>query len=163
MLGTPLLGILHRQGNTAPLRIAHLGIALLIALLRLRLLPVAYGGGSHLLSVCIIQTHPYVTLSKQRHIGLQHTVTVIVYQIGHNAQILDMTLCIATIQIAVTGYTTQPPEILVLTPGTVAPTENLKGDEVLTRVHIFRDIKLCLDLRVLAITHELTVHPEVDT
>ena len=74
-----------------------------------------------------------------------------------------MVLGAATIQVAVASHTTQSPEVLILTPRAIAPTEYLEGDEVLTRMDIFRDIELRRDLCILTISHELSVHPEVDT
>ena len=132
VLGTPFLWILYCQGCTA--------------FLGFRLLPAAYERGSDLVSFCVIQTHPHITLSKQRHICLQHTITIVVHQIGHNAQVLDMTLRITTIQIAIACHAAQSPEILVLAPGAIAPAEHLEGDEVLTGLHIFCDVELSLDL-----------------
>ena len=58
----------------------------------------------------------------------------------------------------------QPPEILAFEIGTVAPFEDLQSDEVaFPKLHEAGDVKLGVGLGVLAVAHELAVHPEVET
>ena len=115
------------------------------------------------MTVSIIQFHPYFTLAYSLDIHLQYTVSVVVHQIRCDTDILNMVLGVATIQVAITSHTTQSPEVLILTPGAIAPTEHLEGDEVLARMHIFSDIKLSCNLCILTVSHELSVYPKVDT
>ena len=51
------------------------------------------------------------------------------------------------------------PEVLVLQISSVTPAENLKGNEILTATHIFRNVKTGLKLAVLAISDLLAVDP----
>ena len=58
----------------------------------------------------------------------------------------------------------QPPKILALEIGTVAPLEDLQGDEVFfTKSHKLGDVELGVGLGVLTIAHKLPVHPKVET
>ena len=73
-----------------------------------------------------------------------------------------MHILIPRIQITVAGHTTEAPEVLILAVAAVTPTEHLEGKEVVTAMQIRRDIKLCGHLTVFRITHELSVHPQID-
>ena len=63
------------------------------------------------------------------------------------------------IQIHLAGYTCKAPEVLVLQIATVAPAHYLHGYQVLARLQILSDVKLCSHLRVLRVAHVLAVHP----
>ena len=74
-----------------------------------------------------------------------------------------MGVLLAGKKIRVAGHTRETPEVLVLTPRAVAPTEHLEGDEVLlTWLHEWGDVELRCHLRILAIAGELAIHVEVD-
>ena len=68
----------------------------------------------------------------------------------------------AGIEIVLTSRTAQAPEVLVLTPGTIAPAECLEGDEVLALLQIRSDIKFSGYLAILCITGKLSVYIKID-
>ena len=85
----------------------------------------------HLLAVLVEEDE--VEGSVALHLGchLQHAVLVIVHQIGSDANVLKLQMGVTGIEIVLASHTTQTPEVLILAPGTVAPTECLEGYEVL--------------------------------
>ena len=64
------------------------------------------------------------------------------------------------IEIHLTGDTRKAPEVLILQIRAVTPAHHLHCNEVLTRLQIFRDIKLCSHLRILRIADILAIHPQ---
>ena len=103
-----------------------------------------------------------------RHIALigcfdrQSPIGVVGIQVGGDAQVVDVRLAVAGIEIALPGHTRKPPEVLIFVPRTVAPAEGLKGDEVFTFLYIGSDVKLGRHLGVFGIACKASVDVEVD-
>ena len=98
-----------------------------------------------------------------RHLHIQNPVFICRIQIGHHLVIQDVRFGLGVEGDAALDAA-QPPEILALEVGTVAPLEDLEGDEVaLPELHEAGDVELGVGLGVLAVAHELAVHPEVET
>ena len=89
----------------------------------------------------------------------QDTFLIVVFQVGIDEEVLNMHLR-RGIEIHLTGNACKAPEVLILEIGTVAPAHDLHGDEVLTFLQVFRDVKLSSHLRVLGVAHVFAVHPE---
>ena len=78
--------------------------------------------------------------------------------LGDDVDILQA-LLLARIDIDAAGNAAQPPEILVLQVGAVAPAENLQGNHILPRTNVFGKVEAGFQLAVFAIAHHLSVHP----
>ena len=64
------------------------------------------------------------------------------------------------IEIHLASDTRKAPEVLILEISAVAPTHNLHGNEILTRLQVFRNVEFCSNLRVFRIAYILAIHPE---
>ena len=73
----------------------------------------------------------------------------------------DMAL-LTGIKVAVAAHAREAEEILIFEVGSVAPAEDLKGEEVLAGLDIFRDVEFGLEFRILAVTDEFSIDPQVD-
>ena len=93
------------------------------------------------------------------HFGLDLQAAV---SAGGHVDVLDP-LLLAGVDLHAAGDAGEAPEILVLQVGAVAPAEDLKGDKVLPRMDIFRQVEAGFELAVLAVAHHLAVHPHSPT
>ena len=116
----------------------------------------------HLFSILVKQDE--VDLSIALHLGrnIQHTILVVIDQVWSHTNILQVQLGITSIEIVLTNRTAQTPEVLVLAPRAIAPTESLEGYQVLAFLQIRCNVKLGCNLAILGISHELAVHVEID-
>ena len=73
----------------------------------------------------------------------------------------DMAL-VAGIEVAVAAHARKAEEILIFEVSAVAPAEDLECDEVLAGTDVFRDVEFGLEFRILAVTDEPSVDPQVD-
>ena len=69
---------------------------------------------------------------------------------------------VAGIEEAVAAYAREAEEVLIFEIGAVAPAEDLEGEEILAGLHEARDVELAFELRILAVTDEPSVDPQVD-
>ena len=69
---------------------------------------------------------------------------------------------VAGIEVAVAAHAREAEEILIFEVGAVAPAEDLECDEVLAGTDVFRDVEFGLEFRILAVTDEPSVDPQVD-
>ena len=69
---------------------------------------------------------------------------------------------VAGIEVAVAAHAREAEEILVFEVGAVAPAEDLEGEEILAGLDIFRDVEFGFEFRILAVTDEPSVDPQVD-
>ena len=81
-------------------------------------------------------------------------------QIGSDANILDVFL-VACVKITVASYAGVAEEVLIFQVTTVAPAENLKGDDVLTRFQVVSQVEFSFQFAVFAISYVTSVHPKV--
>ena len=81
-------------------------------------------------------------------------------QIGSDANILDVFL-VACVKITVASYAGVAEEVLIFQITTVAPAENLKGDDVLTRFQVVSQVEFSFQFAVFAISYVASVHPKV--
>ena len=69
---------------------------------------------------------------------------------------------VAGIEVAVAAHAREAEEILIFEVGAVAPAEDLECDEVLAGTDVFRDVEFGFEFRILAVTDEPSVDPQVD-
>ena len=69
---------------------------------------------------------------------------------------------VAGIEEAVAAHAREAEEVLIFEIGAVAPAEDLEGEEILAGLHEARDVELAFELRILAVTDEPSVDPQVD-
>ena len=110
----------------------------------------------HLVAGGIEQTGLDGSLAHVRHVHIEHTGAV--HPVLADGQVGDVSLG-ARIEIHLTRYARQPPEVLVLEIGAVAPSHHLHGNEVAAALHIRRDIELGSYFRVLAVAHLSPIDP----
>ncbi len=92
----------------------------------------------------------------------QHTVVIVILQVGGQSDVADLHLTVACKEITLTGHATQSPEVLVLIERAIAPAKGLEGYEILAWMNIFCDVELCGSFCVLAISYILSVDIEID-
>ena len=69
---------------------------------------------------------------------------------------------VASIKIVFTGRTAQAPEVLVLTPRAITPTESLEGDEVLALLQVRGNVEFGCHFAILGIAGKLSVDIKID-
>ena len=69
---------------------------------------------------------------------------------------------VAGIEAAVAAHAREAEEVLIFEIGAVAPAEDLEGEEILAGLHEARDVELAFEFRILAVTDEPSVDPQVD-
>ena len=106
----------------------------------------------------VVEVHRNLGVTRCLHVDIQRSLLAVIVLLDDD--ILDMYLRTG-IQVHFAGNTRQAPEVLVLQVRAVTPAHHLHGDKVLPFLHIFRDVKLSGNLRVLAIAHILAVHPHL--
>ena len=116
----------------------------------------------NLASHVVVQLIYHYWVALHGSLDVEHTVLVVVHEVGCHTDVFYLCLGITGIEVVLTSHAAESPEVLVLTPRTIAPTEGLEGDEVLTFLHIRGDVELGSYLAVLGIAHELAVYIEVD-
>ena len=99
-----------------------------------------------------------------RHLALNSQGTVLIGCVEVRGSLQSQeTLRAAGIEIALACHSVEPPEVLVLEIGAVAPAEHLEGEQVfLSGLDIRRDVEDRLHLAVLAVSHVLSVDIEGD-
>ena len=117
---------------------------------------------AHRDAVGVQQVEVYRGTSLHVQVYRQHSVLVVVRQVGRQFDVAHLHLFVADIKIAVARHAAQPPEVLVLAVRAVAPTEGLKGNQVVAFLHIGRDVELGGHLRILSIAHIHAVDIQVD-
>ena len=109
--------------------------------------------------VAVLVDHRHVQTSDTFcDLGLDREVPV---HTGDDVHVLNA-FFLTGVDIDPTGYTAQPPEILILQVGAVAPAEHLQGDEVLPGLDVSGDVEAGLQLAVLAVADHLSVDPDTD-
>ena len=152
----------HLLGNDLITITHHEGIEIGCLCRPLMGFPQQYLGASgNLPTLCVTQGYLWGCPSDGRQFHGERAVLIVIDQVWRDTDILDMRLPVLRIEIARTSYPTQPPEVLVLIIGAVAPAEGLEGYQVITWMHLIRDIKLSGDFRVLGIPYILAVDPQV--
>ena len=116
----------------------------------------------NLASHVVVQLIYHYWVALHGSLDVEHTVLVVVHEVGCHTDVFYLCLGITGIEVVLTSHAAESPEVLVLTPRTIAPAEGLEGDEVLTFLHIRGDVELSSYLAVLGIAHELAVHIEID-
>ena len=69
---------------------------------------------------------------------------------------------VAGIEEADAAHAREAEEVLIFEIGAVAPAEDLEGEEILAGLHEARDVELAFEFRILAVTDEPSVDPQVD-
>ena len=116
----------------------------------------------HLPAVGIEQTQHHRASALHADSHVQPTVAIGVVKLRRDADIGNV-FPFAGIQIAVAPHAGQAEKVLIFQIGAVAPTIDLKSDEIiLAGIEIGRHVKLSLQLAVLAVTHKAAVHPQVN-
>ena len=113
-------------------------------------------------AVSVQQVEVYRGTSLHVQVYRQHSVLVVVRQVGCQFDVAHLHLFVAGIKITVARHAAQPPEVLVLAVRAVAPTEGLKGNQVVALPHIGRDVELGGHLRIFGIAHIHAVDIQVD-
>ena len=116
------------------------------------------GSCCHLLAVLVEEDE--VEVATPLHLGchLQHSVLVVIHQVGGDTNVLKLQLGITGIEIVLACHATESPEVLVFAPGAVAPTECLECNEVLAFLQEGGDVELGCHLTIFCITCKLSVH-----
>ncbi len=135
----------------------------------MRVLDINYGSSRalglrrcYLAAVGVDKAEIYRAVAFQLEVDGERTIAVIAVKVGSNADILDAVL-VAGIEIAIATHAAETEEVLILDVSAVAPAECLEGDEVvLAGLDVGSEVKLVLELRVLAVAHELSVDPQID-
>ena len=91
------------------------------------------------LAVGIVKTGLNGTLSSKFDIDREQALAFLV--VLSDGNILDMGLG-GSIEISLAGDTCEAPEVLVLEIRAIAPTHNLHGNQVLTRLQVLGNVKL---------------------
>ena len=113
-------------------------------------------------AVSVQQVEVYRGTSLHVQVYRQHSVLVVVRQVGRQLDVAHLHLFVAGIKITVARHAAQSPEVLVFAVRAVAPTEGLEGNQVVAFLHIGRDVKLGGHLRILSIAHIHAVDIQVD-
>ena len=110
----------------------------------------------------IPETEGDLNLALGEKLNGQVGVAVSLVEVHAHAYILNA-LLLPCIEVAVASHAAQAEEVLVFEVGSVAPAENLEGEEILlARLDVLGDVELGLKLAVLAVADELAVDPEVN-
>jgi alpha-L-arabinofuranosidase len=116
----------------------------------------------NLLAIWVVKTEVSQGVALQLRCDVERTILIVVLQLSLHTNIKQTMILRAGIEIVLTSRTTQAPEVLILTPGTIAPAERLKGDEVLALLQERSDIKFSGYLAILCITGKLSVYIKID-
>ena len=88
-------------------------------------------------------------------------ILIVVNEVGSDANVFNMHIFVARIEITLARNTTQPPEILILTIGAITPSKGLESNEILAWFEIFSEVKFSSHLAIFSVTNKRTIHPQI--
>ena len=88
-------------------------------------------------------------------------ILIVVNEVGRDANVFNMHIFVARIEITLARNTTQSPEILILTVGAITPSKGLESNEILAWFEIFSEVKFSCYLAIFSVTNKRTIHPQI--
>ena len=101
---------------------------------------------AHLFPLVVAQGIYYIDIACSLGVNGQFAVTVVVHQVGSDAEVVNMNVLVASIQITVASHARETPEVLVLAVTAIAPAEHLECNEVFACLDVRCDVELCCHL-----------------
>ena len=89
------------------------------------------------------------------------TILIVVNEVGRDANVFNMHVFVARIEITLARNTTQSPEILVLTIGAITPSKGLESNEIFSGFEVFCEVKFGRYLAIFGVTDKRTIHPQI--